>query len=76
MRQDSAVSYADLERLGWPQFMIDDYMGRLRDLTPQRGAQNPEGVYAANLNGMYINTASSTLWFNPSPGELTGWIAL
>jgi hypothetical protein len=56
--------------------MIDDYMGRLRELTPQRGAQNPEGVYAANLNGMYINTASSTLWFNPSPGELTGWIAI
>ena len=77
MRQDSAVSYADLERLGWPKVMIDDYMGRLLELSPQRGTTtDPNGVYAANINGMYVDTASSALWFNPTPGSLTGWIAL
>lgn len=75
MRQDSAVSYADLERLGWPQFLIDDYIGRLRELTPQSGTEaDPNGVYVSNLNGMYIDTNLNVIWFNPSAGESTGWI--
>lgn len=77
MRQDSAVGYADLERLGWPKFLIDDYMGRLLELTPQRGTTaNPNGVFSANANGFYVNTATGALWFNPSPGDKTGWLAL
>lgn len=75
MRQDSAVSYADLERLGWPQFLIDDYIGRLRELTPQKGTEDdPNGVYVANLNGLYVDTNLNVIWFNPVPGESTGWI--
>lgn len=75
MRQDSALSYADLERLGWPQFLIDDYLGRLRELTPQKGAESdPNGVYVANLNGLYIDTNLNVIWFNPSAGEDTGWV--
>lgn len=77
MRQDSLLSYGDLERLGWPQWLIDDYLGRLRELTPQRGTDaDPNGLYVANVNGLYVDTNLNALWFNPSPGESTGWIAL
>lgn len=75
MRQDSLISYGDLERLGWPQYLIDDYLGRLRELTPQRGTEaDPNGIFEANLNGMYIDTNLNVIWFNPSPGADTGWI--
>lgn len=75
MRQDNLISYGDLERLGWPGYLIDDYLGRLRELTPQRGAEaDPNGVYVANLNGLYIDTNLEVIWFNPSPGEDSGWI--
>ncbi len=77
MRQFSSVSDADLEKLGWPRILITDYQGRLDSLTPQHGtASDPNGVFAANLNGFYVDTATPALWFNPTPGELTGWIAL
>jgi len=77
MRSDSLVSYADLERLGWPQWLIDDYMGRLRELTPQHGTDaDPNGIYAANLNGMYVDTTTPGYWFNPVPGESTGWVQI
>lgn len=77
MRQDNVIGYSDLERAGWPQFLIEDYLGRLRELTPQRGTEaDPNNIYAANLNGFYVDTNLNALWFNPSPGELTGWIAL
>jgi len=76
MRQDSDVSYAELERAGWPQFLIDDYIGLKRELLPQSGTDaDPNGIYVANLNGMYIKTdATQALWFNPTPGEDTGWV--
>lgn len=77
MRQDSLVSYADLEKLGWPQILIDDYMGRLRELVPLRGTEaDPNGLYIANLNGFYVDLTTPSLWYNPTPGENTGWIAL
>lgn len=77
MRQDSLPSYGDLERLGWPQWLIDDYLGRLRELTPQRGTDtDPNGLYVANVNGFYVDTVTPALWFNGSPGEDTGWIAV
>lgn len=77
MRRDSLVSYADLEKQGWPNWLIEDYMGRLRELTPQSGTDvDPNGIYVANLNGLYIDTATPGQWFNPSPGESTGWIQL
>ena len=77
MRSDSLVSYADLEAAGWPSWLIDDYMGRLRELTPQRGVEvDPNGIYSANLNGQYIDTGTPAIWFNASPGEVTGWIKI
>lgn len=77
MRQDSNLSYGDLERAGWPNWLIEDYLGRLRELTPQRGTDaDPNGIYVANLNGFYIDTSTPALWFNPNAGEDTGWIAL
>ena len=77
MRQDSNLSYGDLERAGWPAWLIEDYLGRLRELTPQSGTDaDPNGVYVANLNGFYIDTATPALWFNPTPGESTGWLAV
>ncbi len=77
MRRSSLISYADLEKAGWPTWLIDDYTGRLDDLTPQKGTEtDPNGVYESNLNGMYIDTTTPALWFNPAPGELTGWIQI
>ena len=77
MRSDNLVSYGDLERIGWPNFLIEDYLGRVRELTPQRGTDtDPNGIYSANVNGMYVDTATPALWFNPTPGEFTGWIVL
>jgi hypothetical protein len=78
MRQDNAISYADLEKIGWPQALIEDYEGLKRELAPQKGSEaDPNSVYRANLNGFYFcTTAPEKLWFNPNPGELTGWIQL
>jgi len=77
MRQFSSVSDATLEQLGWPQILITDYQDRLDALTPQHGTTtDPNGVFEANLNGFYVDTATPALWFNPVPGADTGWIAL
>lgn len=77
MRQSSNVSDSDLEKLGWPQILINDYQNRLDELTPQNGTESdPNGIFRANLNGFYVDTATPALWFNPVPGADTGWIAL
>lgn len=68
------VSYADLERMGWPQHLINDYMGRIQDLTPQHGTDaDPNGIYQANLNGFYVDTSTPGLWFSPIPGTNDEW---
>ncbi len=78
MRQDNAISYADLEKIGWPQALIEDYEGLKRELVPQTGTEvDPNGIYQSNLNGFYFSrTPPEKLWFNPVAGELTGWIQL
>lgn len=77
MRQDNIISYADLEKLGWPYNLIEDYQGLKRELSPQSGTEvDPNGIYAANLNGFYVDTSSPGLWFNPTPEAETGWIQL
>jgi hypothetical protein len=77
MRQDNLIGYADLERLGWSQYLIDDYLGLKREVVAQRGTDvDPNGIYEANLNGFYVDTATPQLWFNPVIGATTGWIAL
>lgn len=71
------LSYAELEAIGWPNQLIDEYLSMKRNFTPQRGTEaDPNSVYRANLNGMYIDTNLGVLWFNPTPGALTGWVAL
>jgi len=77
MRQFNSVSDATLEQLGWPQILITDYQGRLDALTPQNGTDaDPNGIYAANLNGFYVDTNTPGMWYNPTPGDDTGWIQL
>jgi hypothetical protein len=77
MRQDNLIGYADLERMGWSQYLIDDYLGLKREVVAQRGTDtDPNGIYEANLNGFYVDTATPQLWFNSVIGATTGWIAL
>lgn len=77
MSFNTKVSYADLERLGWPQFLINDYQGRLAEFTPQSGTDSdPNNIYVSNLNGFYVDTVTPGLWFNPVPDVDTGWIQL
>lgn len=71
------ISYADLEREGWSQALIDDYQAFKRLSVPQKGSESdPNGVYRANLNGMYVDTVTPSLWYNPTNGADTGWIQL
>jgi hypothetical protein len=77
MRQDNLIGYADLERLGWSNYLIDDYLGLKREVVAQRGTDvDPNGIYEANLNGFYVDIATPQLWFNSVIGATTGWIAL
>lgn len=76
-RQDNIVSYADLEKLGWPQSLIDDYQGLKRELSPQSGTEpNPNTIYRSNLNQTYFDVTTPAMWFNPTVGKLTGWIQI
>lgn len=76
-RQDNLISYADLEKLGWPLSLINDYQGLKRELSPQSGVDvDPNDIYRANINKTYIDTATASMWFNPTEGELTGWIQI
>lgn len=71
------VSYSDLERAGWPQFIIDDYQSFKRSIQPQYGTEaDPNGIYAANLNGQYFDIATPAMWVNPIAGALEGWIQI
>jgi hypothetical protein len=77
MRQDTGISYSDLERLGWPNDLINDYQGIKLDFVPQSGTEaDPNGVYVANLNGIYFDTSTPAMWFNPTPGDTEGWIQI
>ena len=72
------VPYALLERLGWPLELINDYTQLRNDLTPAKGtATDPNGTVRANSNGLYVKiNAPTALWFNPNPGEVTGWVQI
>ena len=76
-RQDNIISYADLEKLGWSNSLINDYQGLKRELSPQSGTDtDPNTIYRSNLSGTYFDTATPGMWFNPTIGELTGWIQI
>ena len=77
MRQDNLISYSLLEKSGWPLELINDYQGLKRELAPQNGTEtDPNGIYVANLNGQYFDTATPSHWYNPTPGDDTGWIQI
>ena len=76
-RQDVLISYADLEKLGWPLSLIDDYQGLKRELSPQSGTDtDPNTIYRSNLNKTYFDTVTPSMWFNPTVGAITGWIQI
>lgn len=71
------LSYSELQAMGFTGAFIQDYQGNKRDLEPQRGEDtDPNNIYSANRNGFYVDTVTPGLWFNPTPGALTGWIQL
>lgn len=71
------VSYSDLEQIGWPNDLIDDYQSIRAQLTPQKGTDaDPNGIYRSNLSGLYIDLTLKVIWFNPTVGDTTGWVAL
>jgi hypothetical protein len=40
------------------------------------GAGSPEGVVPANNSRLYVDELAPQLYFNPSAGSLTGWVAI
>lgn len=79
MRQDLALSYGDMERMGFDRSFIEDYQGFKRELLPQYSdtVTDPNNVYISNSNGQFFHTgATKALWFNPIPGQTTGWLQI
>jgi hypothetical protein len=75
-RQDLALGYGDLERMGFNPKFIEDYQGIKRELVPQRGADtNPNGIYVANLNSLYFDTTTPSLWIGIA-GTDNQWIKI
>ena len=71
------ISYSDLERAGLPASFIEDYQSFKRSVAPQYGTEpDPNGIYMANLNGQYFDTATPSHWVNPTPGSNSGWIQI
>ena len=71
------LSYADLQKAGWSDYLIEDYQGFKRSMIPQTGVDpDPNTIYVANRSGFYVDTLLEVLWFNPTNGAQTGWIAL
>lgn len=46
------------------------------EFSPIVGTGSPEGVTAANYSLLYIDTDTAQLYYNPTYGADTGWIAL
>lgn len=45
------------------------------EFSPIYGSGSPEGVVTANYSQWYVNSDSAQVYFNPTYGEKTGWIA-
>jgi hypothetical protein len=68
-----------MERMGFDANFIEDYQGIKRELTPQSSSTvaDPNNVFVSNLNGQFFYTgATKALWFNPIPGQKTGWLQI
>lgn len=79
--QNTRISYSDLQALGWPDHLINDYQGFKQDVQnlyiPQSGTDaDPNGIYEANFNGIYFDTGTPGMWYNPTPGADTGWVQI
>ena len=55
---------------------IQDSGKKLSDYVIIIGTGAPEGVVTANQSKLYIDDAVPTQYFNPVPGNNTGWVAL
>lgn len=79
MIQNLELSYSDLEQMGFDRSFIEDYQGLKRDLIPQSSSTtaDPNTVFESNLNGQFFYIgATKALWFNPVPGQKTGWLQI
>jgi hypothetical protein len=68
-----------MERMGFDANFIEDYQGVKRELVPQSSSTvtDPNNSFESNLNGFFVYTgATKALWFNPIPGQLTGWLQI
>lgn len=62
---------------------INDYSAKgreilrsLRESAPEQGSGSPEGVVTSTLSRLYVDTDIPQLYFNPSLGSNTGWVAI
>ena len=46
------------------------------EFSPLSGMGSPEGAITANYSLFYVDTSASQLYYNPTYGVDTGWIAL
>lgn len=46
------------------------------EFSPLSDAGSPEGAITANYSLLYIDTSANQLYYNPTYGADTGWIAL
>ena len=46
------------------------------EFSPLSGSGSPEGVYAANYSGLYIDISAPALYYNGTNGASTGWVIL
>jgi hypothetical protein len=79
MIQNLELSYSDLEQMGFDASFIEDYQGLKRDFIPQSSSTtaDPNNVFVSNLSGQFFYTGvTKALWFNPVPGQKTGWLQI
>ena len=81
------VSYEEVD-LFFPENITRDYMGLKQDLNdllgiinnkqlqPQFGTENPEGVITSNLSRLYFDTSGTdaVMYVNESANTKTGWL--
>ena len=73
--ENYSISYAELEKAGWPANVIEDYQSFKRAISPQFGTTaDPNDVFESNMSQLYFDKTTQTLWINPSVGVKTGWL--
>ena len=55
---------------------VRNLITHINESSIQYGLVSPEGVTASNNSQLYFDTATSTLYTNPTIGAITGWVAI